>query len=441
MTAAGREPLGVIGIGWVGLVTAVAFADLGHEVWCIDIDTAKLAALARGENSLHEPELTSTLVRTLPRLHFTDDPAELFGNARLAFVCVDTPPTASGDADLSRVEDVIAALPEAAAGALLVMKSTVPVGTGERLRHVLDARGLDHVGYASNPEFLREGSALADFRKPDRVVIGASDPADAERLSELYAPISDCIVVTDVPSAEMIKLASNAFLATKILVHQRDRERVRGGGRERRGGGPRHGPRLAHRAQLPERGHRVRRQLLPEGRRCAQATRGQLRLPLPAARVGDRGQLDAEAPRGDQAAAPPGLAARPPGGDLGHGVQAGHERHARGLEHRARRPARRRGRDRDRLRPGGRHRARGALPAARGAGRRRRPGGGGWRGRGGHRDGMAPVPRARAVTARQDGDAAADRRTQPDRPGGRSAAGLAYEGIGRMPLPAPVPAA
>jgi UDPglucose 6-dehydrogenase len=216
MSAAGREPLGVIGIGWVGLVTAVAFGDLGHEVWCLDIDTAKLAALARGENSLHEPELTSTLARTLPRLHFTDDPAELFGNARLAFVCVDTPPTASGDADLSRVEDVIAALPATAAGALLVMKSTVPVGTGERLRHVLDARGLDHVGYASNPEFLREGCALADFRKPDRVVIGASDAADAERLRELYAPISDCIVVTDVPSAEMIKLASNAFLATKI---------------------------------------------------------------------------------------------------------------------------------------------------------------------------------------------------------------------------------
>jgi len=214
--SAPREPLGVIGVGWVGLVTAVAFADLGHEVWCLDIDRVKLDALACGKSQIHEADLEATLVRTLPRLHFTDDPADLFGAARVAFVCVDTPPTASGDADLSRVEEVVAALPPSAAGALLVMKSTVPVGTGARLRHVLDARGLDHVGYASNPEFLREGSALADFRAPDRVVIGASEPADAERLSALYAPIADCIVVTDVPSAEMIKLASNAFLATKI---------------------------------------------------------------------------------------------------------------------------------------------------------------------------------------------------------------------------------
>jgi UDPglucose 6-dehydrogenase len=125
-------------------------------------------------------------------------------------------PTASGDADLSRVESVIAALPASAAGALLVMKSTVPVGTGRRLRFELDRLDRASVGYASNPEFLREGSALADFTNPDRVVVGAESDDAAAALVRLYEPVSDQLVVTDVASAEMIKLASNAFLATKI---------------------------------------------------------------------------------------------------------------------------------------------------------------------------------------------------------------------------------
>jgi UDPglucose 6-dehydrogenase len=211
-----REPLGVIGVGWVGLVTAASFANLGHDVVGLDIDQDRVAALARGEVSLHEPGLTELVRRNAARLHFTSDPAELFDRARVAFVCVDTPPTASGDADLGRVHAVMDALPASAAGATLVMKSTVPAGTGRALRHALDERGLQDIAYASNPEFLREGTAVRDFAEPDRVVIGADDPAIAGRIADLYAPIAEHIVRTDVTSSEMIKLASNAFLATKI---------------------------------------------------------------------------------------------------------------------------------------------------------------------------------------------------------------------------------
>jgi UDPglucose 6-dehydrogenase len=210
------EPLGVIGVGWVGLVTAASFADLGHDVIGLDIDRDRVAALSRGEVSLHEPGLTELVRRNGARLHFTSNPAELFDRARIAFVCVDTPPTASGDADLGRVHSVMDALPESAAGATLVMKSTVPAGTGRALRHALDERGLQDIAYASNPEFLREGVAVRDFAEPDRVVIGADDPAVTERIASLYEPIAEHIVRTDVTSSEMIKLASNAFLATKI---------------------------------------------------------------------------------------------------------------------------------------------------------------------------------------------------------------------------------
>ena len=216
MSTRAREPLGVIGVGWVGLVTAASFANLGHDVVGLDVDPVRVEALSRGEVSLHEPGLTELVRRNAARLRFTSDPAELFARVRIAFVCVDTPPTASGDADLGRVHAVLDALPPSAAGAILVMKSTVPAGTGRTLRHALDERGLLDVAYASNPEFLREGTAVRDFAEPDRVVIGADDPVIAERIAALYAPIAEHIVRTDVTSSEMIKLASNAFLATKI---------------------------------------------------------------------------------------------------------------------------------------------------------------------------------------------------------------------------------
>jgi UDPglucose 6-dehydrogenase len=211
-----REPIGVIGVGYVGLVTAACFADLGHTVICRDIDPAKVDMLRAGNVPLHEPGLDDLIRRNRRRLHFTLDLEEMFAEARLAFICVDTPPMPSGDADLSRVQAVIDAIPPSAEGAGLVMKSTVPVGTGEHVRVRLDARGLHGVSYMANPEFLREGSAVSDFMAPDRVVVGASSDEDADRVARLYDGIDTEIVRTDVSSAEMIKLAANAFLATKI---------------------------------------------------------------------------------------------------------------------------------------------------------------------------------------------------------------------------------
>jgi UDPglucose 6-dehydrogenase len=207
-----REPIGVIGVGWVGLVTAACFADLGHRVIARDILREKVDSLSRGELTIHEPGLGELLARNGERLTFTTDMAELLGSARLLFVCVDTPPTRSGDADLSRVRSVVEEL-RAGGDHVLIMKSTVPAGTGETIR-----RDLPGVAYVSCPEFLKEGSAVADFMHPDRVVIGADpgDEAAGDAVAALYEPLGGEIVRTDVPSAEMIKLASNAFLATKI---------------------------------------------------------------------------------------------------------------------------------------------------------------------------------------------------------------------------------
>ena len=211
-----RETVGVIGVGYVGLVTAACLAELGHHVVCRDIVPERVAMLQRGEVPIHEPGVPELLQRNAERLTFTLDMEDVFRDARIAIICVDTPPTASGDADLSRVEAVIEALPASAEGAVLVMKSTVPVGTGNRVRSELDARGREDVGYVSNPEFLREGSAVADFRQPDRVVVGGDRPDDVERVARLYQDLNAPILTTDIASAEMIKLASNAFLATKI---------------------------------------------------------------------------------------------------------------------------------------------------------------------------------------------------------------------------------
>jgi UDPglucose 6-dehydrogenase len=207
-----REPIGVVGVGWVGLVTAACFAELGHEVWARDIVPEKVESLSRGEVPIHEPGLPELVAGNAERLHFTTDMADVLENARLLFVCVDTPPTYSGDADLSRVEAVIAELGDSNEHAL-VMKSTVPVGTGRSIQ-----RRREGLGYVSNPEFLKEGSAVADFMEPDRVVVGANGGSEefADRVEALYAPLGGEVVRTDVASAEMIKLASNAFLATKI---------------------------------------------------------------------------------------------------------------------------------------------------------------------------------------------------------------------------------
>jgi UDPglucose 6-dehydrogenase len=207
-----REPIGVVGVGWVGLVTAACFAELGHEVWARDIVPEKVESLARGEVPIHEPGLPELVEKNAERLHFTTEMGDLLGRAQLLFVCVDTPPTYSGDADLSRVEAVLAELGDSNEHAL-VMKSTVPVGTGRSIE-----RRRNGIAYVSNPEFLKEGTAVEDFMKPDRVVVGADAGSEpyADRVGALYEPLGAEIVRTDVASAEMIKLASNAFLATKI---------------------------------------------------------------------------------------------------------------------------------------------------------------------------------------------------------------------------------
>jgi len=211
-----REPLGVIGAGWVGLVTAACFADLGHDVVLRDVLPERIAELEAGRMPIYEPGLAELVERNRERLRFTLDPEEVLAAARIAFVCVPTPPTYTGEADLSAVWSVVDELPELSERTILVMKSTVPVGTGEKVRFRLDGRGLAHVGYVSNPEFLAEGTALRDFMHPDRVVIGAFEEADGDAVEALYAPIEVPIVRAEVGSAEMVKLASNAFLATKI---------------------------------------------------------------------------------------------------------------------------------------------------------------------------------------------------------------------------------
>jgi UDPglucose 6-dehydrogenase len=207
-----ERPIGVIGVGWVGLVTAACFAEKGHRVVAMDIDAQKVRALSRGRVPIHEPGIEELLGRNGERLVFTTEMDDVLESSRLLFCCVDTPPTYSGDADLSRVQAVVSQLPEDGEYAL-VMKSTVPSGTGRAIR-----RDAPRAAYVSCPEFLKEGTAVHDFLHPDRVVIGADAGAEwaADEVEALYRPLGGEIVRTDVASAEMIKLAANAFLATKI---------------------------------------------------------------------------------------------------------------------------------------------------------------------------------------------------------------------------------
>jgi UDPglucose 6-dehydrogenase len=211
-----REAIGVIGTGYVGLVTAAGFADLGSEVFCVDIDAAKIEMLQRGEVPIYELGLAETIERNRERMHFSTSIEDAVADARLLFVCVGTPPTYAGDADLSAVNAVVDTVP-ASSGHALVMKSTVPCGTGRTIARLLAEQGKEALGYVSCPEFLKEGSALADFFEPDRVVVGDDVGGwAADAVCALYEPLGAPIVRTDVASAEMIKLASNAFLATKI---------------------------------------------------------------------------------------------------------------------------------------------------------------------------------------------------------------------------------
>ncbi len=219
-----REPIGVIGTGYVGLVTAVGFAELGSDVVCVDIDAGKVERLQRGEIPIYEPGLAELVEKNRARLTFTTDLSVALDRARLLFVAVGTPPTYSGDADLSAVHAVVNAMPASDRHAL-VMKSTVPVGTGAAIKRVFEEQGKSGFRYVSCPEFLKEGSAIDDFLDPDRVVIGDEGGWAGDAVTELYRPVLSPehggkmrgeLVRTDIKSAEMVKLASNAFLATKI---------------------------------------------------------------------------------------------------------------------------------------------------------------------------------------------------------------------------------
>jgi UDPglucose 6-dehydrogenase len=210
-----REPIGVIGTGYVGLVTAAGFAELGGEVYCVDIDASKIAQLERGEIPIYEPGLAELVEKNRSRMHFSTDLQPALEHARLLFVAVGTPPTYSGDADLSAVHAVVDAMPPSDRHAL-VMKSTVPSGTGAAIKRIFAERGKGGFRYVSCPEFLKEGSAVADFLHPDRVVVGDDGDWAGDAVVDLYAPLDAPLVRTDIASAEMIKLAANAFLATKI---------------------------------------------------------------------------------------------------------------------------------------------------------------------------------------------------------------------------------
>ena len=205
----------MIGTGYVGLVTAAGFAELGSDVWCVDIDADKIERLRAGQVPIYEPGLDGLLQRNAERLHYSTELADAHAHARLLFVAVGTPPTYSGDADLSAVNAVVNAIP-ASTDHALVMKSTVPAGTGVAVKRMFAEQGKGGLAYVSCPEFLKEGSAVQDFLHPDRVVVGDVGDWAGDAVVELYAPLQAPLVRTDIASAEMVKLASNAFLATKI---------------------------------------------------------------------------------------------------------------------------------------------------------------------------------------------------------------------------------
>ncbi len=217
----------VFGTGYVGLVQGAVLADVGHQVLCVDVDAAKVAALQAGQIPIHEPGLDKLVTSNHAngRLRFTTDAALGVSHSEVIFLAVGTPPDEDGSADLQYVLAVARTIAQHMDGPRIVInKSTVPVGTADKVRAViaegLAARGASYgFDVVSNPEFLKEGAAVADCQRPDRIIIGTSNPASEARLRELYAPFNrnhDKIVVMDVRSAELTKYAANAMLATKI---------------------------------------------------------------------------------------------------------------------------------------------------------------------------------------------------------------------------------
>src|SRR5215831_6201358 len=211
----------VVGTGYVGLVTGAVFADLGNDVVCIDKDAAKIEGLRAGRMPIYEPGLEELVARNVAdgRLEFTTALADAVHRSDIIFIAVGTPPKATGESDLTAVEEVARGIAESLDRyKVIVNKSTVPVGTGDLVRNIIERNRRRPVNFdvVSNPEFLREGSAIEDTLRPDRIVIGAPNQQVAMTLLELYAPLERPMIITDVHSAEIIKYASNSFLATKI---------------------------------------------------------------------------------------------------------------------------------------------------------------------------------------------------------------------------------
>lgn len=215
--------IAVIGTGYVGLVTGAGLSDFGNDVICVDVDVKKIDALRSGVIPIYEPGLDTLVNKNVAegRLRFTTDLPDAIRSARAIFIAVGTPPKADGSADLRYVEEVAHSIARHMNGPKLVItKSTVPIGTGRMIEEIIESYGNGHdASIVSNPEFLREGSAIEDFMKPDRVVIGASTAEAADLMREIYAPLHSLeipFVVTNVESSELIKYAANGFLATKI---------------------------------------------------------------------------------------------------------------------------------------------------------------------------------------------------------------------------------
>lgn len=213
--------IGIIGSGHVGLVTGACFANLGHDVTCVDQDLKKIALLKKGKSPIYEPGLEQLIRTNLreKRIRFTSHIEQAVRHSDVLFICVGTPPRENGEADLIAVENVSKEIARLMTSyRLIVEKSTVPVETGQWVWRTLEANHRRRVPFdvASNPEFLREGSAIRDFMKPDRIILGVESKRAEGILRELYRPLKAPILVTDIKSAELIKHASNSFLSLKI---------------------------------------------------------------------------------------------------------------------------------------------------------------------------------------------------------------------------------
>ena len=314
--------IAVVGTGYVGLVTGTCFAESGNDVICVDTDASKVERLKRGEIPIFEPGLEEMVKHNLreERLRFTTDIEEAAGRSLMIFIAVGTPPGEDGSADLQYVLRVARDIGRLITTfTVVVNKSTVPVGTGDKVRAViaeeLARRGVDvPFDIVSNPEFLKEGNAIDDFMKPDRVIVGCEEPRTAELMKELYAPFvrtEHPILIMDVHSSEMTKYAANAMLATNISFMNdvanlcelvgADIDMVRKGiGSDSR---------IGYSFLFP--GRRLRRQLLPQGRPGALPDRARARAHARAAGGRRGGELPPE--EGAAAEAPGGLRRRPAG--------------------------------------------------------------------------------------------------------------------------------